>query len=682
MKRFIFALAALLFATTAYGQNAGTVTNHAFAIGKGPGVTGYTSLLCNSAQLAVGQTAASPICRTMSGDATFSAAGALTLATVNANVGTFGDATHVPQVTLDAKGRVAAASNVLITGTAPGGPAGGDLTGTYPNPTLAAIIAAGGPTGSATVAPVITYDAKGRLTAVSSAPITPAIGSITGISANCPAWLASASSANLRACMTDETGTGFLYFQNGDLGTPSAGDGSNITSLNGSNISSGTVAVARGGTGLGSGTSGGVLYFSGSGTIASSGVLGANLLVQGGGAGVALSTFTLGGDCTFTTPNITCTKVNGVTFPSSMTSGGIPYASSTSAIASSALLTANAIMLGGGAGVAPFTLGSLGTTSTVLHGNAAGAPTFGAVVSADMNITTTSCTNQFVTAISAGGVGTCTTPTLAGAQFANQGTTTTVLHGNAGGNPSFGAVSLTADVSNILPIANGGTGTASGPVVTVKKQIFTADGTYTPSTGMLYAIVECVGGGGGGGGVAGTVLQIYAAGGGGGGNYSRAVVTAATIGASKAVVIGAGGAGGAAGANDGSAGSDTTLGATICVGKGGSGGFQAATTSNPARGGSGGIAGTGDFTVPGQPGFGGVYSTTNNIFTAFNAGGSSLLGPGALAPQPLSGGAVAGTAATPNTGGGGAGATSNAASNAAGGNGGSGIMFVTEFNSQ
>jgi hypothetical protein len=37
------------------------------------------------------------------------------------------------------------------------------------------------------------------------------------------------------------------------------------------------------------------------------------------------------------------------------------------------------------------------------------------------------------------------------------GTTTTVLHGNAGGAPTYGAVSLTADVSGVLPIANGGT---------------------------------------------------------------------------------------------------------------------------------------------------------------------------------------------------------------------------------
>lgn len=49
------------------------------------------------------------------------------------------------------------------------------------------------------------------------------------------------------------------------------------------------------------------------------------------------------------------------------------------------------------------------------------------------------------------------------------GTTTTVLHGNAGGAPTYAALSLTADVSGILPGANGGTGTAfvafAGPTV-------------------------------------------------------------------------------------------------------------------------------------------------------------------------------------------------------------------------
>ncbi|MBR2118492.1 MAG: hypothetical protein IJ935_07440 [Afipia sp.] len=59
----------------AAAQNPGAVTNHAFIIGKGPGQTGYTSLLCGSAQLAVGQSAADPICRTITGDVTITAAG-------------------------------------------------------------------------------------------------------------------------------------------------------------------------------------------------------------------------------------------------------------------------------------------------------------------------------------------------------------------------------------------------------------------------------------------------------------------------------------------------------------------------------------------------------------------------------------------------------------------------------
>lgn len=124
-------------------------------------------------------------------------------------------------------------------------------------------------------------------------------------------------------------------------------------------------------------------------------------------------------------------------------------------------LTAHAIQIGNGTG--SLTQLALGTANQVLHGNAAADPTWSAVASADMNITTTSCTNQFVTAISAGGVGTCTTDTLASAQHANQGTTTTLLHGNAAGNPSFAAVSLTADVAGILPVANGGAGSSLGP---------------------------------------------------------------------------------------------------------------------------------------------------------------------------------------------------------------------------
>jgi len=56
-------------------------------------------------------------------------------------------------------------------------------------------------------------------------------------------------------------------------------------------------------------------------------------------------------------------------------------------------------------------------------------------------------------------------PILSSPLFANQGTASTVLHGNVSGNPSWGAISLTTDISGLLAVANGGTGisTAATP---------------------------------------------------------------------------------------------------------------------------------------------------------------------------------------------------------------------------
>jgi hypothetical protein len=81
MKKPVLLAGLLLLPSAALAQS-GTVTNHAFAVGKGPGVTGYTSVLCGNGQIAIGQTSADPICRTITGDVTFSSLGVSTLGNI------------------------------------------------------------------------------------------------------------------------------------------------------------------------------------------------------------------------------------------------------------------------------------------------------------------------------------------------------------------------------------------------------------------------------------------------------------------------------------------------------------------------------------------------------------------------------------------------------------------------
>lgn len=211
-------------------------------------------------------------------------------------------------------------------------------------------------------------------------------------------------------------------------------------------------------------------------------------------------------------------------------------------------------------------------------------------------------------------------------------------------------------------------------LVKVVKQVFTSGGTYTPTTGMVTCIVEAVGGGAGGGGAANAGAGNQGGGGGGGGgSYARLVATAATIGASQTVTIGAAANGGTAGNNNGTAGNDTSLGA-LCIGKGGSAGGGGASGAQGA-GGAGGVAGTGDFSVPGEAG--GIHLNGSIVTVNLQSarGGISGLGFGA-GGTPSSG---AGSAGSNYGGGGGGGHSVTASGAAAGGNGAQGIVVVTEF---
>jgi hypothetical protein len=174
---------------------------------------------------------------------------------------------------------------------------------------------------------------------------------------------------------------------------------------------------------------------------------------------------TVGGDGTLNTSTgvLTITKTGGVAFANSatvdttdatnITSGTLPNARlvgiPNTALANSSIQINTSSPLAGGATV------SLGGSVTIT------CPTCGPGTG---TVTNTGALASGRLVIGNGGTDVSVVGSL--------GTTTTVYHGNAGGAGSFGAVSLTADVSGILPGANGGTGNGffavSGPAASLK----------------------------------------------------------------------------------------------------------------------------------------------------------------------------------------------------------------------
>lgn len=164
--------------------------------------------------------------------------------------------------------------------------------------------------------------------------------------------------------------------------------------------------------------------------------------------------------------NSPATVACGGTGLTSGTSGGVPYFNSTSTMASSAALAANQLVLGGGAGAAPATLGSLGTSTQVLHGNAGGAPTWGAV-----NLGTDVTGSLALSSIAsiANNTALCNVSGGAASPIACSATQVTTLVNAftttlSGAVPPPGSVSgnVLDDSGNWVPLSGGGTVTSVG----------------------------------------------------------------------------------------------------------------------------------------------------------------------------------------------------------------------------
>lgn len=250
---------------------------------------------------------------------------------------------------------------------------------------------------------------------------------------------------------------------------------------------------------------------------------------------------------------------------------------------------------------------------------------------------------------------------------------------------TYNSLSTATDngVTIIVPTGNIQGAWIANPIIAgltpVTRYLGNSSGVYTPSVGLVYAMVEAVGAGGGGGGAAGSSGQIYCGGGGGAGQYGRCFFTAAQIGASQTVTINPGGAGGG-GASNGANGGATTFGSLMAV-AGGSGGSYNSSGGGFGVGGAGGVTGTvgvSGILVDGNAGQTGATFYIDTLLGVSAMGGSSFFGGVQYAPTAGTG--VLNGASAEGYGSGGNGAVANnTTGTATGGQGGAGTVIVTEF---
>lgn len=578
------------------------------------------------------------------------------LRTVNTNVGTYGSTAVVPQLTVDAKGRIIAVSNIAITFPAQtlisntSEITANTVSGT-PGLNLTTTGVTAGTYGGSINVPQITVDTKGRVTSITSVPVNSTLNTLnigmpigtialwSGALATIPDGWQICDGTNGTVNLRDRfvVGAGSLYNPgttggSADAVVPSHTHTATSTSTftgaqlpthshgvtdNGHEHSNGRTRISGNDGGWGAGPT----VVSGSTGNTTTGIT-INPQSAGTPSGTVVTSTTL------STEGVTASNrnlppyyalyyiqkmtdavsinnpINYMATVGNIIAGGNIVAASGNASVST---TTGALVVVGGAGI-----------SGNLHVGGRLISTTMPAATANTHVATTAFVATEIAALTY-------KANLASPAFTGTPTAPTAASGTANTQ-----IATTAFVS-----------AAVGTVLSgfSNMQVFTSSGTFTVPAGVTKVKVTVVGGGGGGSSYGGY-------GGAGGGGTAIRIISGLTPGGTVSVTVGGGGAGGNTAGSAGATGGTSSFGA-FCSATGGAG-----QLGGNGQNGLGGIGSGGDLNFAGSAGAG-------------STGGSSFMGGG--------GTYLTGRAGRAYGGGGGGG---DGESDAGGGAGAAGVVVV------